>query len=395
MLRFKSSIKFTVLVLAVSLCANGLQMDARAACTKIYDDGQLAVCGNNPPGVVEPPVPAYYNGQLEGHFTVLEVYDKVPGQTSWPLTVVDIIANTYVRTIYQPSEPVPTVPPGTSVVGSPSYRTAAGLHEIPTVLQAELFTGEPDRYRTVVSAQFGTDASVYSIRTFPDPDIGLTTTGLTIGFEAQQNITLHPGFLGNDAFRMGSMGSMFSDESQYDADLLRWTDPDGTLHSLRLTNATPRNAHLFSSPMEISVDSFVELVKEHGSTWFPTSPSVRIDLLGLSGITGRIGIQGWLASTLGTSDDSLDVWIEWIDAPPMIPSGAVYEATYLVSATPPTPRPGDADMDGDVDLDDFVILKQNFATGTTWDEGDFDLDGDVDLDDFVILKKNFGTAAAP
>ena len=51
---------------------------------------------------------------------------------------------------------------------------------------------------------------------------------------------------------------------------------------------------------------------------------------------------------------------------------------------------GDSDLDGDVDLDDFVALKQNFGTGGSWTQGDFDLDGDVDLDDFVLLKKNFG-----
>ncbi|NLF32925.1 MAG: hypothetical protein GX591_18820 [Planctomycetes bacterium] len=53
--------------------------------------------------------------------------------------------------------------------------------------------------------------------------------------------------------------------------------------------------------------------------------------------------------------------------------------------------PGDADGDGDVDLDDFVILKQTFgADPLTDDRADFDSDGDVDLDDFVILKSNFG-----
>jgi hypothetical protein len=61
----------------------------------------------------------------------------------------------------------------------------------------------------------------------------------------------------------------------------------------------------------------------------------------------------------------------------------------------PDPHPGDADLDGDVDLDDFVALKSNFGVGTTWGEGDFDGDNDVDLDDFVILKSNFGTAAIP
>ena len=56
------------------------------------------------------------------------------------------------------------------------------------------------------------------------------------------------------------------------------------------------------------------------------------------------------------------------------------------------PIGGAADADGDVDLDDFALLKTCFgrAAGSTWGEGDFDLDGDVDLDDFVILKLNFG-----
>ncbi|MFW6153667.1 MAG: right-handed parallel beta-helix repeat-containing protein [Planctomycetota bacterium] len=56
--------------------------------------------------------------------------------------------------------------------------------------------------------------------------------------------------------------------------------------------------------------------------------------------------------------------------------------------------PGDCDGDGDVDLDDFVILKSNFGrTGVIAGaaEGDLDGDGDVDLDDFAILKQNFGS----
>ncbi|NLF29381.1 MAG: hypothetical protein GX591_00680 [Planctomycetes bacterium] len=67
----------------------------------------------------------------------------------------------------------------------------------------------------------------------------------------------------------------------------------------------------------------------------------------------------------------------------------VAKLTYL-----PSPVGGDADTDGDVDLDDFVILKQNFgALGATWDQGDFDASGAVDLDDFVLLKQNFGAGA--
>jgi len=70
----------------------------------------------------------------------------------------------------------------------------------------------------------------------------------------------------------------------------------------------------------------------------------------------------------------------WIDDVQLVSAGGVC-------------NPGDADGDGDVDLDDFVILKNNFGTtdGATCAEGDFDGDGDVDLDDFVLLKNAFGT----
>ncbi len=67
-----------------------------------------------------------------------------------------------------------------------------------------------------------------------------------------------------------------------------------------------------------------------------------------------------------------------------------YTSMGIVFYEPWANLPGDADLDGDVDLEDFHILKTNFGTGTTWAEGDFDEDGDVDLDDFYILKINFG-----
>ncbi len=58
---------------------------------------------------------------------------------------------------------------------------------------------------------------------------------------------------------------------------------------------------------------------------------------------------------------------------------------------------GDADADGDVDLDDFRLLKDAFgATGVgAWSQGDFTGDGAVDLTDFRILKDNFGAFVPP
>jgi len=58
-------------------------------------------------------------------------------------------------------------------------------------------------------------------------------------------------------------------------------------------------------------------------------------------------------------------------------------------------RYGDADLNGAVDLEDFVALKLNFAVNPAggWAGADFNGDGAVDLEDFVLLKQNWGTAA--
>ncbi len=51
---------------------------------------------------------------------------------------------------------------------------------------------------------------------------------------------------------------------------------------------------------------------------------------------------------------------------------------------------GDADLDGDVDADDFNLLAFNFDNPGGWVNGDFDGDGTVSADDFNLLAFNFG-----
>ncbi len=73
--------------------------------------------------------------------------------------------------------------------------------------------------------------------------------------------------------------------------------------------------------------------------------------------------------------------------------GDVYDAFSLFrrDAPPQVTVAGDADVDGDVDLRDFLALRRNFGTtGTTWAMGDFDADGDVDAFDYVALKRHCG-----
>ncbi|MGC4033470.1 MAG: autotransporter-associated beta strand repeat-containing protein [Tepidisphaeraceae bacterium] len=63
--------------------------------------------------------------------------------------------------------------------------------------------------------------------------------------------------------------------------------------------------------------------------------------------------------------------------------------------------PGDSDLDGDVDFNDFLALQSNFGNaGTRFDQGNFNYDGATNFNDFLLLQSNFGQsvgfdAAAP
>ncbi|MGC4031158.1 MAG: autotransporter-associated beta strand repeat-containing protein [Tepidisphaeraceae bacterium] len=53
--------------------------------------------------------------------------------------------------------------------------------------------------------------------------------------------------------------------------------------------------------------------------------------------------------------------------------------------------PGDADLDGDVDFNDFLSLQANFGSANTrFDQGNFNYDGITDFNDFLSLQANFG-----
>jgi autotransporter-associated beta strand protein len=60
---------------------------------------------------------------------------------------------------------------------------------------------------------------------------------------------------------------------------------------------------------------------------------------------------------------------------------------------------GDANLDGKVDIADFLLLRHNFGltSNAMWDQGDFDYDGKIDITDFMILRAHFGASlsAAP
>jgi len=71
--------------------------------------------------------------------------------------------------------------------------------------------------------------------------------------------------------------------------------------------------------------------------------------------------------------------------------GSVDSTSVLVRHT----RYGDANLDGQVNLQDFNRLASNFGSTTgLWTQGDFNYDGNVNLQDFNRLASNFGLSAA-
>ena len=56
---------------------------------------------------------------------------------------------------------------------------------------------------------------------------------------------------------------------------------------------------------------------------------------------------------------------------------------------------GDAEMDGDLDGDDYFQIDSNVGSSGSvfgFDNGDFDYDGDIDGDDYFILDGNIAFA---
>jgi len=51
---------------------------------------------------------------------------------------------------------------------------------------------------------------------------------------------------------------------------------------------------------------------------------------------------------------------------------------------------GDANLDGQVDFADFLVLSVGFGESGSWSDGDFDGDGELAFSDFLLLADNFG-----
>ena len=68
--------------------------------------------------------------------------------------------------------------------------------------------------------------------------------------------------------------------------------------------------------------------------------------------------------------------------------------TRRLSSTPP--MPGDANLDGRVDINDLTIVLTHYGqSGMTWTQGEFNGDGKVDINDLTIVLAHYNDTTAP
>ena len=66
----------------------------------------------------------------------------------------------------------------------------------------------------------------------------------------------------------------------------------------------------------------------------------------------------------------------------------------MPAVTLKTSLPGDANLDGKVDINDLTIVLANYGqTGATWAQGEFTGSGAVDINDLTIVLANYNQSA--
>jgi hypothetical protein len=139
---------------------------------------------------------------------------------------------------------------------------------------------------------------------------------------------------------------------------------------------------------------------------------VMLDVTGYVGLDGTIDVGDVLINqTLGTQRTVVDAdrvvgtfdrVLNTFNPATPAPGKAIavtYSSTQVIATVA---RPGDADLDTDVDFDDATALRLSFTgrqlpgvAGATWIDGDSDGDGDVDFDDAMLLRFNYTGSLDP
>ncbi len=122
------------------------------------------------------------------------------------------------------------------------------------------------------------------------------------------------------------------------------------------------------------------------SPYVPTNAFVYAG--GASQYVGSLTLAGAPSGIVWTAATAIN------DAGQMLVQGVV--GTNPGPGTPETciltpALPGDANLDGRVDVNDLTIVLSNYGrTGMTWSQGEFTGDGKVDVNDLTIVLSNYG-----
>ncbi len=295
-------------------------------------------------------------------FDIINFHDRVPGTSSYPLTFADIIANGYIRPLVQRADGS-TGAIGTSVVAGTAFRPGVGsLMIVPTISRVDVEIGGASRVVVQGTGAYGAGAR----RWCRVADIRIRLVGRSVvlidyTWTALQDIIMPPvaAGRGNDCFRLVMFSSMLADlgSGEYDANYLAITDPKGRRRTLALSDNV-RNTYLFASPRPTAVGRSFALLKDNAATWNAGSPSIEIEILAAGGPIGQLGVQGWRLNSTNPNDDSLSVWLEWMDAPAVISAGTTLHVSLRVIARRRRRTRGTSDHDGDVDCDDVAALER-------------------------------------
>ena len=83
------------------------------------------------------------------------------------------------------------------------------------------------------------------------------------------------------------------------------------------------------------------------------------------------------------------VHVKWFDGES---ATAYIDNVHLITLYPDSP--GDANLDGKVDINDLTVVLSHFGqTGMTWSTGDLTGDGTVDINDLTVVLSHFGQGA--
>ena len=95
---------------------------------------------------------------------------------------------------------------------------------------------------------------------------------------------------------------------------------------------------------------------------------------------------GWVLNTARGINDSGEI----------VGTGTYNGNSLAYTLSLPQAIPGDANLDGKVDVNDLTIVLSHFGqtTGVSWGTGDFNGDGRVDVNDLTIVLSNFGESVS-